>query len=130
MKAGTVIFALSVVLWVLVTFPSAPADATRPAIDYSFAGMLGHVIEPIFAPIGFTLADVYCINLRGWQHERSRRPRFRYRSYAVGDVGDEIINQTYDSYHSCSMGLSNSLFIFGILCICAYVFGHACRDST
>ncbi|VTU08316.1 ferrous iron transport protein B [Actinobacillus porcinus] len=53
-RAGTVIFALSVILWFLVTFPSAPESAAAPAIDYTFAGMLGHIIEPIFAPLGFT----------------------------------------------------------------------------
>lgn len=53
-RAGTIIFALSVILWFLVTFPSAPEGATAPAIDYSFAGMLGHLIQPIFAPLGFT----------------------------------------------------------------------------
>lgn len=53
-RAGTIIFALSVILWVLVTFPAAPVGASRPAIDYSFAGLLGRVIEPVFAPIGFT----------------------------------------------------------------------------
>lgn len=53
-RAGTVIFALSVILWFLVTFPAAQEGATAPAIDYSFAGMLGHLIQPIFAPLGFT----------------------------------------------------------------------------
>ncbi len=53
-RAGTVIFALSVVLWALVTFPEAPANATLPAIEYSFAGMLGHLIQPLFAPLGFS----------------------------------------------------------------------------
>lgn len=53
-RAGTVIFALSVILWFLVSFPAAPESATAPAIDYTFAGMLGHIIEPIFAPLGFT----------------------------------------------------------------------------
>lgn len=53
-RAGTVIFALSVILWFLVTFPAAPEGATAPAIDYSFAGMLGHLIQPIFVPLGFT----------------------------------------------------------------------------
>lgn len=52
-RAGTVIFALSVLLWAMVTFPSPPENATEPAIDYSIAGKLGHFIEPIFAPIGF-----------------------------------------------------------------------------
>ncbi|MDK4708119.1 ferrous iron transporter B [Kingella negevensis] len=53
-RAGTVIFALSVILWALTTFPAAPEGATGAAIDYSFAGMLGRAIQPIFAPIGFT----------------------------------------------------------------------------
>lgn len=52
-KAGSIIFAVSVILWALVSFPAAPADATLPAIEYSFAGMLGHWIEPLFAPLGF-----------------------------------------------------------------------------
>ncbi len=53
-NAGTIIFALSVVLWFLVSFPKPPAGATGAAIDSSFAGTLGHFIQPIFAPIGFT----------------------------------------------------------------------------
>lgn len=53
-RAGTVIFALSVILWALVTFPAAPEGATGAAIDYSYAGMLGKWIQPIFAPLGFT----------------------------------------------------------------------------
>ncbi|WP_261920979.1 ferrous iron transporter B [Mergibacter septicus] len=53
-RAGTIIFAISIILWALVTFPEAPINATSPAIDYSFAGMLGNLIQPIFAPIGFT----------------------------------------------------------------------------
>ena len=52
-RVGGIIFALSILLWFLCTFPQAPEGATQPAIDYSFAGMLGHVIQPIFAPIGF-----------------------------------------------------------------------------
>lgn len=53
-RAGTVIFALSVILWALVTFPAAPENATGAAIDYSYAGMLGKLIQPIFEPLGFT----------------------------------------------------------------------------
>ena len=53
-RAGTVIFAVSVVLWALTSFPSAPEGAKGAAIDYSLAGMLGHLIQPIFAPLGFT----------------------------------------------------------------------------
>lgn len=52
-RVGGIIFALSILLWFLCTFPQPPEGATLPAIDYSFAGMLGHLLQPIFAPIGF-----------------------------------------------------------------------------
>ncbi|ELW89040.1 MULTISPECIES: ferrous iron transport protein B [Acinetobacter] len=52
-RVGGIIFALSILLWFLCTFPQPPEGATLPAIDYSFAGMLGHVMQPIFAPLGF-----------------------------------------------------------------------------
>lgn len=52
-RVGGIIFALTIILWFLCTFPTPPENATLPAIDYSFAGMLGHLLQPIFAPIGF-----------------------------------------------------------------------------
>jgi ferrous iron transport protein B len=53
-RVGGIILALIVILWFLAYFPQPPAGATLPPIDYSFAGQLGHLIAPIFAPIGFT----------------------------------------------------------------------------
>ena len=78
-RAGTVIVAVSIVLWFLATYPSghpetraleaqaraaAAAGATTEAarlgdaaagaaLRHSFAGMLGHVIEPAIRPLGF-----------------------------------------------------------------------------
>ncbi|MFV5491200.1 ferrous iron transporter B [Acinetobacter sp. ASP199] len=52
-RVGGIIFALSILLWFLCTFPQPPEGATLPDIDYSFAGMVGHFIQPIFAPLGF-----------------------------------------------------------------------------
>ncbi|MFZ7854741.1 ferrous iron transporter B [Acinetobacter lwoffii] len=52
-RVGGIIFALSIVLWFLCTFPQPPEGATLPAIDYLLAGMLGHLMQPIFAPLGF-----------------------------------------------------------------------------
>lgn len=52
-RVGGIIFALSILLWFLCTFPQPPEGATMPAIDYTFAGMLGHIMQPIFAPLGF-----------------------------------------------------------------------------
>lgn len=52
-RAGTTIFAMTVLIWLLATFPFAPAGVTEPPILYSFAAMIGHLLEPILAPIGF-----------------------------------------------------------------------------
>jgi ferrous iron transport protein B len=52
-RAGTVILSLTVVLWALSSFPKAPEGATEPAIYYSYAGKLGHAIEPVIRPLGF-----------------------------------------------------------------------------
>ncbi len=52
-RVGTIILALSIILWFLATFPGAPEGATAPAIEYSFAGQLGTWMQPLFAPLGF-----------------------------------------------------------------------------
>lgn len=53
-RVGTIILSLSILIWFLCTYPSAPADAIHPAIEYSFAGQLGAFMQPLFAPLGFS----------------------------------------------------------------------------
>jgi ferrous iron transport protein B len=52
-RAGTIILAMMILIWFLSTVPGAPPGATDPAINYSFAGMIGHAVQPVLAPIGF-----------------------------------------------------------------------------
>ena len=52
-RVGTTILSMTLLLWFLSTFPSPPVGFSGPAIDYSFAGRIGHWMEFIFAPIGF-----------------------------------------------------------------------------
>lgn len=52
-RAGTLILTLSIVLWVLSTYPRAPEGATEPAINYSAAAKIGHFLEPLVTPVGF-----------------------------------------------------------------------------
>jgi ferrous iron transport protein B len=59
-RAGTIILAASIVLWVLLSFPrvqpppgATPAQASRYGLEHSFAGRAGHAIEPLVAPLGF-----------------------------------------------------------------------------
>ncbi|WP_232215810.1 ferrous iron transport protein B [Archaeoglobus veneficus] len=46
-KAGTVILAMSVVIWLLTNYPSN-------SIEESYAGMLGRAIQPLFAPMDWS----------------------------------------------------------------------------
>ncbi|XQA60800.1 ferrous iron transporter B [Xanthomonas sacchari] len=52
-RVGGIILALTILLWFLLSFPAAPADATLPSIDYSFAGRIGHAMTTVFSPLGF-----------------------------------------------------------------------------
>ncbi len=59
-RAGTIIFTVSIVLWVLLHFPqseappgASPAEAARHTLEHSFAGRAGTAIEPLIAPLGF-----------------------------------------------------------------------------
>ncbi|MFT3791046.1 MAG: ferrous iron transporter B [Rudaea sp.] len=67
-----VILALTVLMWALSSFPAPPEGATGPAIDYSFAGYLGHALAWIFSPLGFN-----------WQMSLSLIPAFAARETAV-----------------------------------------------
>ncbi|MXO57873.1 ferrous iron transporter B [Altererythrobacter gangjinensis] len=50
-RAGTIIFAATVVLWLLLTFPKAEIGESQ--LDASFAGQISAAIQPAFDPIGF-----------------------------------------------------------------------------
>jgi ferrous iron transport protein B len=52
-RAGTVILTITILLWFLASYPKAPVSATEPPINYSYAGRMGHAIEPLIKPIGF-----------------------------------------------------------------------------
>lgn len=74
-RAGTVILAISIILWALMYFPRSAAVASSASqvqsqnneqssttvetpseseqLKHSFAGKLGHVIEPVIQPLGF-----------------------------------------------------------------------------
>ncbi len=43
-RAGTTILSMMLVIWFLSSFPRPPGGARGPAIDFSFAGMIGHFI--------------------------------------------------------------------------------------
>ncbi|RTL20728.1 MAG: ferrous iron transporter B [Sphingomonadaceae bacterium] len=52
-RAGTIIAATTVVLWLLLSFPKPPEGSGISPVDYSVAGRIGHGIEYVVKPIGF-----------------------------------------------------------------------------
>ena len=52
-NAGKIIMAISIILWFLASFPKTDIIGDQPAIHNSFAGKIGHAIEPVIQPLGF-----------------------------------------------------------------------------
>ena len=54
-RAGTVILAISILLWALAAFPraSGPNVSSTTQVENSYAGQTGRAIEPMIAPLGF-----------------------------------------------------------------------------
>ncbi len=75
-RVGTIILSLTILLWFLSSFPSPPAGALGPAIQYSLAGIIGRGLETVLAPIGFN-----------WQISIALIPGLAAREVAVGALG-------------------------------------------
>ncbi len=75
-RAARIILPLMILVWAASTFPYPPEGATLPDIDYSFAGMIGQALEPLFAPIGFN-----------WQMVVALVPGMAAREVAVAALG-------------------------------------------
>ena len=75
-RVGGIILLVTILLWFLSSYPAPPADATGPAIEYSFAGRIGAALEVIFAPIGFN-----------WQISIALVPGMAAREVAVSALG-------------------------------------------
>ena len=119
-RAGTIIFPLMIAVWFLSSFPGAPAGATDPAINYSIAGQLGHLLQPLLAPIGFN-----------WQMTVALIPGFAAREvavaalgtvYAIGNAGDapSVLGATLARHWSVATGLSFLAW---------YVFAPQCAST-
>jgi ferrous iron transport protein B len=75
-RAGTTILSMMILIWFLASFPQPPAGAPGPAIAYSLAAMIGHVLEYVTAPLGFN-----------WQINVALIPGMAAREVAVGALG-------------------------------------------
>ncbi len=52
-RAGTIIFGISILIWAASTYPKSDSDDASEALKHSFAGQAGHFIEPVIKPLGY-----------------------------------------------------------------------------
>ncbi len=52
-RAGTVILALSIILWALMAYPKHEGLDESAALKHSYAGQVGTFIEPVIKPLGY-----------------------------------------------------------------------------
>ena len=109
-----------IAVWFLSSFPSAPAGATDPAINYSLAGRLGHLLQPVLAPIGFN-----------WQMTVALIPGFAAREVAVAALGTVYaIGNADASPGALATTLSHNWSIAtGLAFLAWYVFAPQCAST-
>lgn len=122
-RVGGIIFALTVLLWVLLSFPAAPPDAVGPAIDYSFAGRIGHALAAVFAPVGFNWQ--ICIALIPGLAAREVAVSSLATVYALSAVDEEAASEALLPIISDGWSLATGLallvwFIYAPQCIATW----------
>ncbi len=119
-RVGGIILALTILLWFLLTFPGPPEGAVGAAIDYSFAGRIGHALEVVFAPVGFTWQ--ICIALIPGMAAREVAVASLATVYAVSAANDDAAAQALSPLiaHDWSLATALSLlvwYIYAPMCI-------------
>jgi ferrous iron transport protein B len=120
-RVTTIILSLTVLLWFLSTFPGPPPGATLPAIDYSLAGRIGHLLEYVFAPIGFNWQ--ICIALVPGMAAREVAVSALGTVYAMSGNEDAIASQLGPMIaHQWSLATALALLAW-------YVFAPQCMST-
>ena len=118
-RAGTIILSMMVIVWALAKVPLPPADAKDPAIDYSFAGIIGHTLQPLLQPIGFS-----------WQMSVALIPGMAAREVAVGALGTVYAVGGGDNTAALASTLAGHWSLASALAFLAwYVFAPQCAST-
>lgn len=119
-RVGGIILAMTVLLWVLLNFPAPPVDAAGPAIDYSFAGRIGHAMAVFFAPLGFNWQ--ICIALIPGLAAREVAVASLATVYALSAADDDAAAQALSPLISDGWSLATALsllvwYIYAPMCL-------------
>ena len=90
-NAGKIIMAISILLWFLASFPKVDSSLTDVnPIHHSYAGKIGHAMEPVIRPLGFDWK--IGIGLLTSFAAREVMVSTMATIYNVEDRGDETVN--------------------------------------
>ena len=135
-RAGTVILALSIVLWALATYPKSIVDSVLPVhvqqeqqLEHSILGRLGHGIEPLVRPLGYD-----------WKIGVSIVASFAAREvfvstmgtiYGVGDtsVGDLALRRQMVAERNAETGKAAYTPLIAVGLMVFYVFALMCMST-
>jgi ferrous iron transport protein B len=123
-KAGKIIFAVTVVVWVLGYFPNYGAD-----LGESWLGHIGRIIEPLFTPLGLD-----------WRYGVAIMTSFLAREVFVGTLGtifgiegaDENMVPLVDHIQASGMAVGSGLALlvfFAIALQCVSTLAILSRES-
>lgn len=119
-RVGGVIMILTLALWFLASFPGAPEGATGLPIEYSVAGIIGHALAVVLAPIGFN-----------WQISIALIPGLAAREVAISALGTVYaLSSTENVAEALGPMISQQWSIPTALSLLAwYVFAPQCLST-
>ncbi|TGD70966.1 ferrous iron transporter B [Mangrovimicrobium sediminis] len=123
-KAGKVIFAVTMLIWILGYFPNYGAD-----LGESWLGQVGHWVEPLFRPLGLD-----------WRYGVAIFTSFAAREVFVGTLGtifgiegaDENMVPLVDHIHASGLALGSGLALlvfFAISLQCVSTLAILAKES-
>jgi ferrous iron transport protein B len=124
-RVGGIIFALSILLWFLCSFPQAPEHAALSPINYSFAGYIGHFMQPFFAPVGFNWQ--ICIALIPGMAAREVMVASLGTVYALSAANDDAMAQGLS--HLISAPGSGWSLATGLSLLVWYIYAPHCLST-
>lgn len=123
-KAGGIILSVTIIIWVLGYFPNGGAD-----LGASWLGQVGHVIEPVFSPLGLD-----------WRYGVAIMTSFLAREVFVGTLGvmfgiegaDENMVPLVDKIQGGDLGLASGislLVFFAVALMCVSTLAILRREA-
>ncbi len=120
-RAGTIIFASTILLWALLSFPKAPEGSGLTQADYSVAGRIAEGVEVVVRPIGFN--KEIALALIPAMAAREVAVSALATTYAIDDKGNEdVVAKTLGDRLASKWSLATALaflawFVFAPQCI-------------